>query len=148
MKRYIQSVMAAALFSFLAGCSGEATDQVQGEAKPVTEVTFFSGARLITGDGSAPIEAATFIVENGKFKSIGMKNELKPPDGAGRADLTDRTVMPVLINLHGHAGINNGATSGAQNYTRESVLADLNRYIYYGVNVVALMGTDPGDLIY
>ncbi len=153
MKRYTQLVIAGTLLAFVAGCSSEPADEKTGgggEATPgaVAEVTFFLGARLITGDGSAPIEEATFIVSNGKITAIGAKGELRAPDGAGRVDLEGQTVMPVVVNLHGHAGINNGSTTGSQNYSRESVLADLNRYIYYGVGAVALLGTDSGDIIY
>jgi imidazolonepropionase-like amidohydrolase len=149
MKRYTHPVIAGVLFAFLAGCSSEATDQ-GGEGGAATEITFLAGARLITGDGSAPIEDSTIIVENGKIKAIGGKDELKPPDGSGRVDLVDQgyTIMPVLVNLHGHAGLNNGATTGAQNYSRESVMGDLTRYLYYGVGAVALMGSDAGDVIY
>jgi imidazolonepropionase-like amidohydrolase len=146
MKRYTQLVMAATLFWMIAGCSSEATDQ----AKPaeVVDVTFFSGARLIPGDGSAPIEDATFIVENGKITSLGGKNEVKPPKGAGRVELIGQTIMPVMFNLHGHAGLNNGSSFGPENYKRESVTADLNRYEYYGIGAVAVMGSDAGDLAF
>jgi imidazolonepropionase-like amidohydrolase len=145
MKRYTHLVMAATLFWVIAGCSSEAPSKDQ--AKPaVVDVTFFSGARLIPGDGSAPIEDATFIVENGKITGIGGKNELKPPKGSGRIELTGQTVMPVLFNLHGHVGLNNGSSFGPENYKRESVTADLNRYGYYGVAAVAVLGSDSGDL--
>ena len=153
MKWFTQLVIAGVLLTIVAGCSSEPADQkavAGGEAKPgaAAEVTYFMGARLISGDGSAPIEAATFIVSDGKITAIGAKGELKVPEGAGRVDLEGQTIMPVVVNLHGHAGINNGSTTGAINYSRESVLADLNRYIYYGVGAVALLGTDAGDVIY
>src|SRR5213080_2283391 len=44
----------------------------------------FEGARLITGDGSAPIENSAFIVENDRFTSVGRKGELRAPAGAAR----------------------------------------------------------------
>ena len=146
MKRYTHLVMAAALFPLIAGCSSEEASTDQAAKPAVVEVTFFSGARLIPGDGSAPIEDATFIVEGGKIVSIGGRNELKAPKGSGRVELIGQTVMPVLVNLHGHVGLNNGSSFGPENYKRESVTADLNRYGYYGVAAVAVLGSDSGDL--
>ena len=48
----------------------------------------FEGARLIMGDGKAPIENSAFIVNNDRFSSVGRKGELQPPPGAARIDLT------------------------------------------------------------
>lgn len=33
--------------------------------------TVYEGARLITGDGSAPIENSAFVIENGLFTQVG-----------------------------------------------------------------------------
>jgi imidazolonepropionase-like amidohydrolase len=145
MKRYTQLAMAATLFLAVAGCS-EAPSADNASQPAAVDITFFSGARLIPGDGSAPIEEATFIVENGKITAIGGRNEVKPPKGAGRVELNGQTVMPVLFNLHGHVGLNNGSSFGPENYKRESVTADLNRYAYYGVAAVAIQGSDSGNL--
>ncbi len=35
-----------------------------------TDVVVFEGARVIVGDGSAPIEDAVFIVESGRFTAV------------------------------------------------------------------------------
>jgi imidazolonepropionase-like amidohydrolase len=145
MKRYTLLVMAATLFCVLAGCS-EAPSADQAAQPAAVDVSFFSGARLIPGDGSAPVEEATFIVENGKITAIGGRNEVKPPKGAARIELNGQTVMPVVFNLHGHVGLNNGSSFGPENYKRESVTADLNRYGYYGVAAVAIQGSDAGEL--
>ena len=34
-------------------------------------VTVFEGARLITGDASAPIDNSAFVVEGGRFTQVG-----------------------------------------------------------------------------
>jgi len=147
MKRYTLLVLAAMLFGVIAGCSSESSNGNDNAAKPAAvDITFYSGARLIPGDGSAPIEEATFIVENGKITQVGGKNEVKPPKGAGRVELNGQTIMPVLVNLHGHVGLNNGSSFGPENYKRDSVTADLNRYGYYGVAAVAIQGSDASDL--
>lgn len=127
-----------------AGCSSEAPKEAP-KAAPTVDVSFFSGARLIPGDGSQPIEEATMIVENGKIKEIGKKGELHPPKGSARVELDGKTIMPTLVNLHAHVGLLKRGTASSENYTRESVLEDLNRYEYYGVETVVALGTDKGD---
>ena len=67
---------------------------VAAQAPQATRVTVFEGARLIVGDGSAPIEGAAFIVENNRFTQVGRKGQLQVPAGAARIDLTGKTVMP------------------------------------------------------
>src|SRR5262245_44085266 len=81
-----------------AGCS-----QIQGQAdRGVTGVAVFEGARLITGDGSAPIENSVFVVENGKFSRVGRAGVVQIPAGAVRVNLAGKTVMPSKVDLHGH----------------------------------------------
>ena len=147
MKRYTQLLVAVALVCFLSGCS-EPEKGANSKAAPTSDLSFFSGARLIPGDGSPPIEEATIIMEHGKFKEIGGKGEVKPPKGSTRIELDGRTITPVFINLHGHVGINTGANTSPKNYKRDSIISDLNRYAYYGVEAVAVLGTDVGDLAF
>jgi imidazolonepropionase-like amidohydrolase len=110
--------------------------------------TLFEGARLIAGDGRAPIESSAFLVENDTFTRVGKKGEVALPPGAERVDLTGKTVMPGLVLLHGHVGYLKGLTFAAENYTRDNVIDHLNRYLYHGVVAMMSTGTDPGDLPY
>ena len=66
--------------------------------------TLFEGARLISGDGGAPVENSAFLMENGKFTTVGKKGEVAAPPGAVRVDLAGKTVMPALIDSHAHLG--------------------------------------------
>ena len=54
----------------------------------------YEGARLITGDGSAPIERSAFLVENGRFTRVGRQGEMQAPAGAARVDLTRQDRHP------------------------------------------------------
>src|SRR5687767_15889687 len=81
---------AIAMLLLIVGCSPEpAADQPaeQSEQPHVAEVSFFSGALVIPGDGSQPVEHATMIVEGGIIKQIGGINELQAPSGSIRVDL-------------------------------------------------------------
>ena len=81
---------------------------ISSEVKGQTGVTVFEGARLITGGGST-IEDSTFIVENNRFTSVGRRSDMPAPAGAARVELKGKTVMPTMIDLHGHIGYQNVA---------------------------------------
>jgi imidazolonepropionase-like amidohydrolase len=97
--------------------------------------TVFEGARLIVGDGRAPIENAAFVMENGRFTQVGKTGEVRVPAGAARVALTGKTVMPMIIDTHTHLS-----------QTREALVEDLKRRAYYGVGAAMSLGQDPGDL--
>jgi len=108
----------------------------------------YEGARIITGDGSAPIESGAMLVEDDSIARVGRKGDITAPQGATRVDLTGKTVMPGIVLAHGHIGYLKGTTFSRDNYTRDNILDQLNRYLYYGVVAMMSTGTDPGDLPY
>ena len=106
--------------------------------------TLFEGARLIVGDGSAPIDDSAFLVEGTRFTRVGRRGEIEPPEDAARVDLTGTTVMPALIDLHSHLGFENMAEGimAKENFTRENLLDHLDRYAYSGHAATLSLGTD------
>ena len=105
---------------------------------------WFEGARLIVGDGSAPIESSAFLVEGDAFTWVGKQGQRQPPPGATRVDLSGKTVMPSLIDGHNHIGLVNekdGSNSKA-NYRRDNLVDQLERYAYYGVAAALSMGLE------
>jgi len=126
----------------LAACVAPAASQAPGG------VTVFEGARLITGDGSAPIENSAFIVVNGEFTAVGRQSELAIPPGATRVDLAGKTVMPALMDDHVHMGYRKGTSFSADNYTRENLLDILDRFAFFGIAAILETGTGRGDLPY
>ena len=122
--------------------------QAAGQAPRTTAVTLFEGSRLIVGDGSAPIENSAFIVDNNRFTRIGKKGELQLPNGAARVDLTGKTVMPAMIEIHSHVGWVNQRTGANAPYTRENLVDHLQRYAYYGFAAVTSLGRDPDDVAF
>ncbi len=140
MKRHTKTLTGLALMCLAAGCGSPAGGEDQGNS------SFFYGARMIPGDGSAPIDNANFIVTDGKIMVIGKKGEVTPPKGSAQVDLSGRTLVPVFIDLSAQPGMNNGGQYGPKNYNRDSVTADLDRYQYYGTMAVLTAGTDSGGL--
>jgi imidazolonepropionase-like amidohydrolase len=119
-------------------------------AQRATRATLFEGARLIMGDGKAPVESGAFIVENGRFTSVGRKGELQVSPGAMRIDLTGKTVIPALVDVHSHFGFLNqkNGTMSKENFNPENLLEHLQRYAYHGFAAAISMGTDFGELPY
>ena len=123
--------------------------QVGGQAR-TTQVTAFEGARLITGDGSVPIENSEFIVENNQFRSVGRRGQLQIPAGALRVDLSGKTVMPTMTDVHGHFGFQNvpEGTMSKEFFTRENLIDHMQRLAYCGVGAAIGIGDllDRSDL--
>lgn len=71
---------------------------------------------------------------------------MKAPAGAARVDLTGKTIVPALVDAHVHLGYQAGLNFAAENFTRETLVDQLNRYAYSGVAAVLSLGTEPGDL--
>ena len=130
--RYVAGLLAAAS---LAGAACSPREESQTGA---ARATVFEGARLIIGDGSPPLEDSAFIVTDSTFTWVGRRGDLQVPAGAARVDLTGKTVMPALVDLHGHLGFQNvpAATMSKETYTRENLIDHLERLAYHGVSAV------------
>ena len=105
----------------------------------------YEGARLIIGDASAPIENGAFVVRNGRIIAIGPKGSIQTPSGAPHVDLTGKTVMPTMNNIHVHMGYEGYVSWSVQNHTPENVLDHLEREAFYGVGTAMAMGEQPTD---
>jgi imidazolonepropionase-like amidohydrolase len=92
--------------------------------------TAYEGARLIMGDGRAPIENATLVVDGAHIVQAGAAADVRVPPGAARVNLAGKTVMPAIIDTHTHLS-----------QTREGLTQDLKQRAYYGVSAAMSMGT-------
>lgn len=104
----------------------------------------FVGARLIDGTGGAAIEPAAIVVRDGRIEAVGPEDAVAVPPGADRVDLAGKTVIPGLINSHGHVNDVRGLEADTAFYTEAHVLDQLGRYARYGVTTVFSLGGD-GD---
>ena len=60
-----------------------------------------------------------------------------------RVDLSGKTVIPAMINVHVHIGYEGYTSWGAANDTPENVLDHLQREAFYGVGAAQSVGSSP-----
>lgn len=84
----------------------------------------FVNARIIDGSGGPPLEDATLLVHDGRVQVVG--RSVKVPADARRVDASGKTIIPGLINGHGHV----------------NALSQLGLYARYGVTTVFSLGGD------
>jgi len=120
------ALAAGVALAALAGSSNSATAQV----------TAFEGARVIVGDGRAPIENATILVNGARIQQVGPTASVQVPAGATRVNLAGKTVMPMILDTHVHLST-----------TRDGIIRDLKQRAYYGVSAAQSMGTNGFNLL-
>ncbi len=108
------------------------------------QVTAFVGGRVLDGTGQV-IESATVVVRDGLIAEVGPAASVRVPDGATRVDTRGKTLMPGLVNAHGHLSAVDGLKSGPQYYTRAGLERQLRAYATYGVTTVFSLGDDQAD---
>jgi Tol biopolymer transport system component len=60
------------------------------------------GARIITMKGDEVIENGDIVVTNNKITAVGPRGSVTIPAGAREIDVTGKTIMPGLIDIHAH----------------------------------------------
>ncbi|MDX1491091.1 MAG: amidohydrolase family protein [Pseudohongiellaceae bacterium] len=100
----------------------------------------FTAATIIDGVSDAPIIDGTLISTNGRIVAVGPSESIEIPPEARVIDLSGKTIMPGIINSHGHVGDVQGLESG--HYTRDNLQRQLELYARYGVTTVNSLGND------
>lgn len=130
------AVVAAAVL-LLAG--GIATERTIAQGPAAAGVTALTNARVIDGTGRPAMERATVLIRNGRIDAVGANVSI--PAGAARVDMTGKTIMPGMINAHGHA--QKGLDPKVP--IREDLIRQLRMYAAYGVTTVVSLGANPDD---
>ena len=117
-------------------------------AQPHVDLVLINGT-VITVDGRNTV-AQAIAIGGGLVVAVGTSAEIRARASAGARviDLAGKSVMPTLISTHGHPGFQKGTTYVAANFTRDTVMNDLNRALYFGVSVVQSQGIERGDVLY
>ena len=67
-----------------------------------TAVTVFEGARVIAGDGQAPIENAAIVVDGARITQVGRAGGRESPGRGHPREPAGKTVMPTIVDTHTH----------------------------------------------
>jgi imidazolonepropionase-like amidohydrolase len=110
-------------------------------ALTAAQTTAFVGARVIDGRGGV-IEQGTVIVRDGRIASAGPTASTQVPTDAVRVDVKGATIMPGVINAHGHLTSAVGMRSSPDGASRDNLVRQLNTYAGYGVTTVFSLGED------
>ena len=108
--------------------------------RAAAQTTAFVGGRVIDGTGRV-IDNGTVVISGGRITAVGPASTAVPA-GATRVDLKGKTIMPGLINAHGHVPATTGLRTDPASYTRDNVLRQLRTYAMYGVTTVFSLGDD------
>lgn len=126
-----------ARFSALSACLTFIAVPAAGAPIALTDV------RIVDGTGSAPVENGVLIVDAGRIVAVGPADSVIIPDAAERRSLSGKTLIPGLINTHGHVGAIRGLDSG--HYNRDNLLRQLDLYARYGITSVVSLGDDEAE---
>ena len=64
----------------------------------------FKGATIITMEGDEVIKNGTILIKNNTIEAIGSNSAVKIPTNAKVYDVTGKTIMPGMVDVHAHIG--------------------------------------------
>ena len=108
---------------------------------PAGGTVALTGARVIDGTGAAPLEQATIVIANGRIQAVGAASAVTIPAGATRVDMSGKTIVPGLINAHGHLGADT-----SKRPARDRLTSQLRMYADYGITTVQVLGLGLADV--
>lgn len=132
----------ATIAAFLVAGGGFVSLSAQGTNNYVLQ-----DVRIIDGTGKAAVEHQSIVITNGKISRIVPARSTPQAQGAEVIHLSGKTVIPGLINGHGHVGLVEGTSVSGSHYTGLNVMRELVQYENYGVTTVISLGMNK-DLGY
>ena len=114
-------------------------ERTAAQAPAAGGVTALMNARVIDGTGRPAMEKATIVMRDGRVDAVGVNPAI--PAGATRIDMAGKTIMPGMINAHGHA--QKGLDPKIP--IREDLIRQLRMYANYGVTTVVSLGANKDD---
>src|SRR5215467_10508467 len=96
MKRTLDWIIGRAVIQLLValGAGGIVSTFASAQSIAVTNV------RIVDGNGGAPVEQGTIVMEGRKILAVGPASNISIPPGAQRIDGGGRTAMPGLADMH------------------------------------------------
>jgi imidazolonepropionase-like amidohydrolase len=128
------------VISFALGLMILAENQNAGD-----QVTVLRNVAVLDGTGKPVQQNQDVTIKGDRILSIKAASSVVPK-GARVVDAAGKTIMPQLINTHGHLGLLKGTTMSSANYTEENIRGQLLRYEAYGVGAILVLGTDHEEI--
>jgi len=107
------------------------------------QYTAYTGATIIDGNGGDPIHDGILLIQDRKIISVGLKENISIPENTTIVDVSGKTIIPGIINAHGHVGEVKGIEGG--HYSKENINDNLSLYARYGVTTVVSLGGDKEE---
>lgn len=107
---------------------------ISAQTRPIV----IDNVRIIDGTGAPPIERGRIVINGDRIERAGPLNDVSVPEGAETIDLTGKTIIPGLIDLHFHIEndpklalrqLSHGVTSFRDPGQWEEKFAELRRMI-------------------
>ena len=141
MNNNVRLGMVVALGLAITACAGAPEPELD-EIQVTPGLMAFTGARLIIGTADAVIENGTLVVRNGRIDAVGASDAVDVPADAQQIDVSGKTIIPGLVNAHGHVNNVRGLEADPSFYTEDHVESQLGLYARYGVTTVFSLGGD------
>src|SRR5882672_5497505 len=135
----ISTRLAAVLLGTWLVWAGFSVDSPLAQQAPAGGTIALTGARVIDGTGAAPLEGATIVIADGRIQAVGKGVTI--PAGATRVDMSGKTIVPGLINAHGHLGADT-----SKRPARDRLTSQLRMYADYGITTVQVLGLGLDDV--
>src|SRR5258705_12111819 len=137
----ISTRLAAVLLGTWLVWAGFSVESPLAQQAPAGGTFVLTGARVIDGPGAAPIQGATIVIADGRIQAVGPAASVAIPAGATRVDLAGKTVVPGLINAHGHL-----QADMSKRPARDRLTGQLRMYADYGITTVQVLGIPLDDV--
>ncbi len=121
---------AVPVLALLVACGGSAAPPAEPADLAIV------GAQLIDGMGGDPVADSVILIDDGRVRATGSRDEVEVPDGTEVVDAAGKTVIPGLVDLHAHYGGPVEATEQA-----------LRSQLYYGVTTTRSIGADDPEKV-
>ena len=120
-------LLAAGLALTLTGCGEVPPPEGAGAVALV-------GAQLIDATGAPPVADSVVVVRDGRIESAGARDTTPVPEGAETVDLSGKSIIPGLVNLHVHY------REGPEELERQ-----FRSQLHYGVTTARSIGSDTPE---
>ncbi len=127
-------LLGAGLALIVTGCGAPAVPEDSPAAGGEPAGLALVGGQLINGTGAAPIADSVVVIRDGRIASAGPRDATAVPDGAETVDMTGKTIMPGLVNLHVHY------REGPVEIERQ-----FGSQLYFGVTTARSIGSDSPE---